>query len=160
VNRRRFAPSTSSGSGTPKSQPTKRGQFLTGADGKLSFKDTVSEATLVDYLCAVQSLVQRRRVPIDALEAAVPESSHSQTVARLRCFRGIDTLTAAGLCAEVGDFTCFAKPTLLSGFLGVVPSEYTSNDKRVQGQIIKPDRRTPDDYWSRPPTTVTSQRCA
>jgi hypothetical protein len=29
-----------------------------------------------------------------------------------------DTLTAAGLCAEVGDFRRFAKPALLSGFLG------------------------------------------
>ena len=31
----------------------------------------------------------------------------------------------------------FTKPALLSGFLGVVPSEYTSDDKRVQGQITK-----------------------
>lgn len=90
--------------------------------GKLSFEDAVSEATFVDYLCAVQGLVQRRRVLIDALEVAVPDNSHAQTVAWLRCFRGIDT-PAAGLCAEVGDFTRFAKPALLSGFLGVVPSE-------------------------------------
>jgi hypothetical protein len=105
--------------------------------GKLSFEDAVSHATFVDYLCAVQTLVQRRRVLIDALEQAVPASSHAETVARLRCFRGIDTLTAAGLCAEVGDFTRFAKPALLSGFLGVVPSEYTSDDERTQGQITK-----------------------
>jgi transposase len=104
---------------------------------KLRFEDAVSQAAFIDYVCAVQGLVQRRRVLIDALEQAVPESSHSQTVARLRCFRGIDTLTAAGLCAEVGDFARFAKPALLSGFLGVVPSEYTSDDKRVQGQITK-----------------------
>jgi len=105
--------------------------------GKLSFEDAVSQATFVDYLCAVQGLVQRRRTLIDALEDAVPASSHAETVARLRCFRGIDTLTAAGLCAEVGDFTRFAKPALLSGFLGVVPSEYTSDEKRTQGQITK-----------------------
>jgi transposase len=103
---------------------------------KLRFDDAVSQATFVD-LAAVQGLVQRRRTLINALEQAVPASSHAQTVARLRCFRGIDTLTAAGLCAEVGDFTRFAKPTLLSGFLGVVPSEYTSDEKRTQGQITK-----------------------
>jgi transposase len=55
----------------------------------------------------------------------------------LRCFRGINTLTAAGLCAEVGSFERFAKPGLLSGFLGIVPSEYTSSAKRVQGAITK-----------------------
>jgi transposase len=104
---------------------------------KLSFEDASSQATFVDYLCAVQGLVARRRALISVLEAAVPESSHAMTVARLRCFRGIDTLTAAGLCAEVGDFARFAKPALLSGFLGVVPSEYTSDDKRTQGQITK-----------------------
>jgi transposase len=104
---------------------------------KLTFEDELSQATFVDYLCAVQGLVARRRALIGVLEAAVPESSHAKTVARLRCFRGIDTLTAAGLCAEVGDFSRFSKPALLSGFLGVVPSEYTSDDKRTQGQITK-----------------------
>jgi transposase len=104
---------------------------------QLHFEDAPSQATFLDYLSAVQALVQRRRALIGVLEQTVPESSHAQTVARLRCFRGIDTLTAAGLCAEVGDFHRFAKPALLSGFLGVVPSEYTSDDKRVQGQITK-----------------------
>lgn len=91
----------------------------------------------VDYLCAVQTLVQRRRTLVALLEEAAPASSHAETVARLRCFRGINTLTAAGLCAEVGNFKRFAKPALLSGFLGIVPSEYTSDSKRVQGQITK-----------------------
>ena len=44
-----------------------------------------------------------------------PSLSHAPVIARLRCFRGIDTLSAAGLCAEVGDFARFPKPTLLSG---------------------------------------------
>lgn len=105
--------------------------------GGLRFDDTVSEATFLDYLGAVQGITDRRRGLIEALQAAVPASSHAQTVARLRCFRGIDTLTAAGLCAEVGDFARFGKPALLSGFLGVVPCEYTSDEKRVQGQITK-----------------------
>ncbi|MBA3809701.1 MAG: IS110 family transposase [Solirubrobacterales bacterium] len=71
------------------------------------------------------------------LEEAVPGSSHAETIARLRCFRGINTLTAAGFCAEVGNFGRFEKPALLSGFLGIVPSEYTSDAKRVQGSITK-----------------------
>ncbi len=105
--------------------------------GQAAFRGRSLQATFLDYLSAVQALVQRRRTLIGVLEQTVPESSHAQTVARLRCFRGIDTLTAAGLCAEVGDFTRFAKPALLSGFLGVVPSEYTSDEKRTQGQITK-----------------------
>lgn len=83
--------------------------------GKLRFEDAPSQATFVDYLCAVQTLVGRRRTLIEVLEQTVPETSHAETVARLRCFRGINTLTAAGLCAEVGDFARFAKPALLHG---------------------------------------------
>ena len=54
----------------------------------------------------------------------------------MRCFRGIDTLSAAGLCAEVGDWHRF-RPKPLSGFLGIVPSEHTSDRKRRQGSITK-----------------------
>jgi transposase len=105
--------------------------------GKLSFDDALSQAVLIDYTSAVEALVHRRRELIAVLETAVPASPHAETVARLRCFRGIDTLTAAGLCAEIGNFERFAKPSLLSGFLGIVPSEYSSDSKRVQGQITK-----------------------
>jgi transposase len=105
--------------------------------GRLHFDGAPSQAVLVDYLCAVDALVQRRRTLIAVLVDAIPASGHAETVARLRCFRGIDTLTAAGLCAEVGRFERFAKPNLLSGFLGIVPSEYSSDGRRVQGAITK-----------------------
>ena len=105
--------------------------------GKVAFDDASSEAVLTDYRCAIDALVHRRRELITVLENAITTSPHAETVARLRCFRGISTLTAAGLCAEVGNFERFAKPGLLSGFLGIVPSEYTSDTKRVQGQITK-----------------------
>jgi transposase len=82
-------------------------------------------------------LVGRRGSLIAALERAIPTSSHAEVVARLRCFRGIDTLSAAGLCADVGDFRRFVRPKLLSGFLGIVPSERTSDEKRRQGSITK-----------------------
>ena len=52
---------------------------------------------------------------------------------RLRCLRGIDTLTAVGLVAEIGDFTAFAHPKQLASFLGLVPSEQSSGDKPPPG---------------------------
>src|SRR3954463_9534587 len=103
----------------------------------LRFDDACSQATLADYLAAVELLMGRRKSLIDALEHAIPESSHATTIARLRCFRGIDTLSAAGLSAEIGSFARFPKPPLLSGFLGIVPSERTSDTKRRQGSITK-----------------------
>ena len=41
--------------------------------------------------------------------------------ARLRCLRGIDTLTAVGLVAEIGDITAFAHPKQLASYLGPGP---------------------------------------
>jgi transposase len=103
----------------------------------LKFGDPCAEATFSDYLAAVELLIGRRKTLIGALEEALPQSSHAALVARLRCFRGIDTLSAAGLCAEVGDFGRFRRPQLLSGFLGIVPSERSSDIKRRQGAITK-----------------------
>ena len=100
------------------------------------FEDRCSQATFIDYLSSVQMLLGRRAALLAALEQAIPDSSHAATIARLRCFRGIDTLSAAGLCAEIGDWRRFG-PKQLSGFLGIVPTEHTSDLKRRQGSITK-----------------------
>ncbi len=69
------------------------------------------------------------------------DSPWAQTIARLRCLRGIETLTAAGLCAEVGDFHRFARPGQLMSYLGLVPSEHSSGAQRRQGAITKSGSR-------------------
>jgi transposase len=102
----------------------------------LHFQDVCSNAVFVDYLAGVEMLVARRATLIVALEQVIPTTRHANTIARLRCFRGIDTLSAAGLCAEVGDWQRF-RPKQLSGFLGIVPTEHTSDTKRRQGSITK-----------------------
>jgi transposase len=93
--------------------------------------------TFADYCASVDLLAGRRQTLLVTLEQTVPDCSHAPTIDRLRCFRGIETLTAAGLCAETSGFHRFPRPTLLSGFLGIVPSERTSDSKRRQGSITK-----------------------
>ena len=102
----------------------------------LRFDDPCSTAVFIDYLSAIEMLMGRRAALLAALEHAIPDSTHATTIARLRCFRGIDTLSAAGLCAEIGDWRRF-RPKPLSGFLGIVPTEHTSDTKRRQGSITK-----------------------
>jgi transposase len=103
----------------------------------VSFDDACSNAAFADYLASVELLAGRRATMLEVLERQIPESSHAHVIARLRCFRGIDSLSAAGVCAEVGSFDRFPKPSLVSGFLGIVPSEHTSDLKRRQGAITK-----------------------
>ena len=104
---------------------------------KVDLGERGAQATLLDYLGAVDALVIRR----DALESTISElvvdSPWAQTTARLRCLRGIDTLSAVGLCAEVGEFERFQRPGPLMSYLGLVPSEDTSGEKRRQGAITK-----------------------
>ena len=57
--------------------------------------------------------------------------------ARLRCLRGVDTLTAVGLCAEIGDFERFARAEQLMSYVGLVPSESTTGQQRRLGSITK-----------------------
>lgn len=58
-------------------------------------------------------------------------------VARLRCFRGIDALTALTIAAELGDPRRFPSAPSVMAFLGLIPAEYSSGTKRVQGAITK-----------------------
>ncbi|TMC10271.1 MAG: IS110 family transposase [Chloroflexi bacterium] len=90
-----------------------------------------------DAMQAHDILVARREQLERALAEIAESSPWSPTVGRLRCLRGIDTLSALGLVAEVGDFRRFVHPRFLSSYLGLVPSEHSSGDKRRQGGITK-----------------------
>jgi transposase len=100
-----------------------------------------AQATLLDYLGAIDTLELRRGTLETTISELVPASSYAQAVARLRCLRGIDTLSAAGLCAEIGDFTRFERPGQLMSYVGLVPSENSSGESRRQGPITKTGSR-------------------
>jgi transposase len=104
---------------------------------QLEFEDAPSRAVLDDYLAAVQALEQRRSTLDQAIEALWGESPWAETIARLRCLRGIDTLSALALCAEVGCFRRFARPAAFAAYLGIVPSEHSSGQQTRRGPITK-----------------------
>ena len=111
--------------------------WLTGVD----LGERGAQITLLEYLGAIDAIVIRRDALEKTIGELVPGSPWEQTVARLRCLRGIDTLSAVGLCAEVGEFTRFEKPRQLMSYLGLTPSEDTSGEKRRQGAITKTGSR-------------------
>ena len=55
----------------------------------------------------------------------------------MRCFRGIDTLTAMLILAELPDFRRFGSARTLMAFLGLVPGEDSSGEKHRRGRITK-----------------------
>jgi transposase len=78
---------------------------------------------------------------IAALERAITDAAERgrwrELVARLRCLRGVDTLTALALVTEIGDFHRFASAEEFMTFVGLVPSERSSGAQRRQGSITK-----------------------
>ena len=103
----------------------------------LEFDEHPSKSVFNDYAAAVISLEQRRAGLDAQIEIAAPRSPWALTIANLRCLRGIDTVTAYGVCCEVGDFRRFEHPATLTGFLGIVPSEHSSGEAVKRGPITK-----------------------
>lgn len=108
---------------------------------QIELSEQAAQATLCDYRGAIETLLHRRAELERRIESLIPGSPWQWEVARLRCLRGIDTLSAVGLCAEVGDFARFACAGQLASYLGLVPSEYSSGEQRRQGSITKTGSR-------------------
>jgi transposase len=96
-----------------------------------------AQATLADACGAVDALVHRREALERRIVALLPDSPWQAQVGRLRCLRGIDTLSAAGLCSEIGDFERFARAEQIMSYVGLVPSERTTGEQRRLGAITK-----------------------
>lgn len=78
-----------------------------------------------------------RRDRLDATIAALAaDSEFTPVVRRLGCLRGISTLTGFALAVEIGDWDRFTGKSIGS-YLGLVPSESSSGESRVQGGITK-----------------------
>jgi transposase len=102
-----------------------------------AFDDAPSRVTYTDYLHAHDVLLARRELVARELERIAPGCVWSETIARLRCLRGINTLTALALCAEIGDWNRFDDRNSIAKYVGLVPSEHSSGQTRRLGKITK-----------------------
>jgi transposase len=96
-----------------------------------------AQATLLDAHGAIDALAYRRDQLEREIVALVPSSPWAVQIGRLRCLRGVDTLTAVGLCSEIGDFERFARAEQLMSYIGLVPSESTTGRRRRLGSITR-----------------------
>lgn len=89
------------------------------------------------YLRAVDEVSARLRDIEAQLRDLLALEPLRPRVQRLRCFRGIDDLTALTIAAELGDPRRFPSAPSLMAYVGLVPSEHSSGTKRAQGGITK-----------------------
>ena len=103
----------------------------------VSVKPGPAQSTLLDCQGAVDTLTHRRERLEREIVALIASSPWQVQVGRLRCLRGVDTLSAVGLCAEIGDFERFARAEQLMSYIGLVPCESTTGQQRRLGSITK-----------------------
>lgn len=103
-----------------------------------SFRHEPTELAFIDQLAAVDGLCARREALDERLSRLATDERLWPTLARLRAFRGIDTLTALMLHLELGgDWRRFSSPRKLSSWLGLTPSLQQSGESSSQGSITK-----------------------
>lgn len=104
---------------------------------QLAWPHTADGHVVTDYRCAIEQVETRLRELDRLLEAQASEPPYAMPVAALRCFRGIDTVSALMLLAELHDVRRFPHPRALMAFTGLVPSESSTGDKHRRGAITK-----------------------
>jgi transposase len=107
----------------------------------VKFEHRAQEMTLVDYLSEVEHAKER----IVRLESAIRDAitqapaSMQAVITALEALRGVKTLTAVTVVAEIGQFSRFTTAPQLMGFVGLVPSEHSTGGpgKARRGGITK-----------------------
>ena len=103
----------------------------------LEWTHAAERVVVDDYLLAIDH-TEARLLELDARLAEIAERDpYRQPVGWLRCFRGIDTLSAMLILAELHDFRRFASPRALMAYLGLGPGEASSGEKHRRGRITR-----------------------
>lgn len=115
-------------------------------------------------------LVELLDAHLKRLDARIAEVAatceYAEVINALMCLRGVALTTGFGLAVEIGDWTWFTGSTIGS-YLGLVPSEHSSGQKRSQGPITKAGntyarRLLVEAAWHQKPTftrpSITLQR--
>jgi len=103
----------------------------------LQFDHASDQAAFDDYLLAIEQVEERIKTLEQRMQATAESEPYAKPVGWLRCFRGIDTVTALSLVAELHGIERFPSPRELMAYLGLVPSEHSSAERSRRGAITK-----------------------
>jgi transposase len=101
----------------------------------LSFEHGADQVIFEDYLLAVEQVEGRLEALTDRIEHVAEQEPWRERVQALRCFHGINTVTALALVAEIHDPRRFSHPRRLMSYLGLVPRESSSGMRERRGGI-------------------------
>lgn len=103
----------------------------------LTLPDPVQNLVLEEYLQAIDSGYERVERLVERMKELLVDWEWEPVVRALMACKGFQEVAAMTLISELGDLRRFDHPRKLMAFLGLVPGEYTSGDKRRQNSITK-----------------------
>lgn len=103
----------------------------------IRYEDVSSQAVFDNYLLAIDQIEERIKRLESRVEEVAQSEPYAEKVGWLRCLRGVDTITAMSILAELHDFRRFTSARELMSYLGLTPSEYSSSDRKRRGGITK-----------------------
>ena len=103
----------------------------------LKLPQAAQQLAFEEYVQAIDEAAARVERLGAAIQAELVHWRWLPVVAALQAFRGLQTIHAVRIVAELGDLTRFASARRLMGYLGLVPSENSTGARRRQGAITK-----------------------
>jgi len=103
----------------------------------LKFSNELNKETFDQYYSYLVSLEDRLDRMDGRIKQIAADPVYEERISRLRCFKGIDYITALALVCEVGDFRRFPNAASFMAYVGLVPSEHSSGGTRRRGGITK-----------------------
>ena len=101
------------------------------------FDQPLAQTVFTTYMTTLETTLARMTTLDQDIAKQAECEPYKALVGRLRCLRGIDTLSAMSLIAVICDFARFEHPRELMAYLGLVPSERSSGGKQRRGSITK-----------------------
>jgi transposase len=105
--------------------------------GAVEFDQPLLQEVFDCYFTEMRHCLQRVKTLDRELEKLAQSEDYREVVGILRCFYGIETLTAITIIAEIFDFGRFASARDFMSYLGLTPSESSSGEKEHKGSITK-----------------------
>jgi transposase len=103
---------------------------------RIRFTQPGTRAAYEADLEAVGFALTRRDRLDEAIAAMAADSEFTPITRKLCCLRGVSTLTGFALAVEIGEWDRFTGASI-GAYLGLVPCEHSSGERRRQGAITK-----------------------
>ena len=95
------------------------------------------KAILEEYLIAIEAASERIARCEVAMSALLEKWRLAPAVQAIMAMKGFQTTAAMIVVSELGEIHRFAHPRQVMAYLGLIPSENTSSERRRQGAITK-----------------------